>query len=208
MVELNNRHTGKFLKTKILEILSQYEILLEQIFTVTCDNGANMIAAVKHLQSDAQVMFNPLEDEENCSLPKHYLDLTEAIEKEFYQYITLVRCAVHTMQLSVVDVVKTFDGEIRKCTAVSNNCRKIMYKTVFNNESLPPLYSKTRWGGIFEMLNHFFKQEEFFNELGQQHSELGEIYYINEKVFPYLNISFFFRFNRTMGFYKRICSGV
>ena len=65
MVELNNRHTGKFLKTKILEILSQYEILLEQIFTVTCDNGANMIAAVKHLQSDAQVMFNPLEDEEN-----------------------------------------------------------------------------------------------------------------------------------------------
>ncbi|XP_041767441.1 uncharacterized protein LOC121591114 [Anopheles merus] len=90
---------------------------IEQIFTVTCDNGANMIAAVKNLQSDAQVMFNPLEDEENCSLPKHYLDLTEAIEKEFYQYITLVRCAVHTMQLSVVDVVKTFDGEIRKCTA-------------------------------------------------------------------------------------------
>uniref|UniRef100_A0A182HUD3 DUF4371 domain-containing protein n=1 Tax=Anopheles arabiensis TaxID=7173 RepID=A0A182HUD3_ANOAR len=81
MVELNNRHTGKFLKTKILEILSQYEILLEQIFTVTCDNGANMIADVKHHQSDAQVMFNPLEDEENCSLPKHYLDLTEAIEK-------------------------------------------------------------------------------------------------------------------------------
>uniref|UniRef100_A0A182HUD4 HAT C-terminal dimerisation domain-containing protein n=1 Tax=Anopheles arabiensis TaxID=7173 RepID=A0A182HUD4_ANOAR len=76
------------------------------------------------------------------------------------------------MQLSVVDVVKTFDGEIRKCTAISNNCRKIMYKTVFNNESLPPLYSKTRWGGIFEMLNHFFKQEDFFNELGQQHSEL------------------------------------
>uniref|UniRef100_A0A182ICV7 HAT C-terminal dimerisation domain-containing protein n=1 Tax=Anopheles arabiensis TaxID=7173 RepID=A0A182ICV7_ANOAR len=47
-----------------------------------------------------------------------------------------------------------------------------MYKTVSNNESLPPLYSKTRWGGIFEMLNHFFKQEDFFNELGQQHSEL------------------------------------
>uniref|UniRef100_A0A182ICV8 Uncharacterized protein n=1 Tax=Anopheles arabiensis TaxID=7173 RepID=A0A182ICV8_ANOAR len=39
MVELNNRHTGKFLKRKILEILNQYEISLEQIFTVTCDKN-------------------------------------------------------------------------------------------------------------------------------------------------------------------------
>ena len=64
MAELNNRHTGKFLKTKIIEILTPYEISLVHIFTVTCDNGANMIVAFKHLQSDAQVMFNPLEEEE------------------------------------------------------------------------------------------------------------------------------------------------
>ena len=86
-----------------------------------------MIAVVKHLQSDVQVMFNPLEEEENCSLSNHHLDLTEAVEKEFHQYITLVRCVVHTMRLSVVDVIKTFDGVIRKRTAVSNNCLKLIY---------------------------------------------------------------------------------
>uniref|UniRef100_A0A182NT06 DUF4371 domain-containing protein n=1 Tax=Anopheles dirus TaxID=7168 RepID=A0A182NT06_9DIPT len=125
MVELNDRHTGKFLKAKIMEILVLYEISLDQIFTVTCDNGANMIAAVKQLQSDLQIMINPLEDTNGRIDQSDHVDVTETIEKEFHNIITLVRCAVHTMQLSVVDVIKAFDAEIRKCTLVSNKKNSI-----------------------------------------------------------------------------------
>lgn len=174
MVELNERHTSKYLKTKILDILSVYEITVDQIFTVTCDNGANMIATVKQLQSELSI--TPLDAEDYSAVSGEHFDCIESVEKEFSNIITLVRCAVHTMQLSVTDVIKAFDAEIRKCTSVSNNCRKIVYKNVFNDESLPPLYSKTRWGGVYEMLNHFNNHEDFFCELGQQYSELGEIY--------------------------------
>ncbi|XP_058122814.1 uncharacterized protein LOC131293765 [Anopheles ziemanni] len=173
MVELNERHTGKFLKAKIMEILNLYEITLEQIFTVTCDNGANMIATVKQLQSELSI--NPLDADDSNAVSDEHLDYTETIEKEFSNTITLVRCAVHTMQLSVTDVIKAFDAEIRKCTSVSNNCRKIKFKNVFNDESLPPLYSKTRWAGIYAMLNLFNNHEDLFIELSQHHSELGKI---------------------------------
>uniref|UniRef100_A0A182X8I9 Uncharacterized protein n=1 Tax=Anopheles quadriannulatus TaxID=34691 RepID=A0A182X8I9_ANOQN len=172
MVELNTRHTGKYVKTKILEILAMYKIFLTQIFTVTCENGVNMIATVNQLRSELQESYDHPEDDDTFVVPIEQVDWMETVEKEFCLTITLVRCAVHTMQLSVADVIRPFDAEIRKCTSVSNNCRKIAYKSVFKDESLPPLYSKTRWGGVFEMLNYFNKHEKLFNELGLQHSEL------------------------------------
>uniref|UniRef100_A0A182P7I5 DUF659 domain-containing protein n=1 Tax=Anopheles epiroticus TaxID=199890 RepID=A0A182P7I5_9DIPT len=172
MLELNNRYTGTFLKTNILEILAQYDISLDQIFTVTCDNGANMIGAVKELQSDLHIFSNSPPEDDTCSVPREQIDWTDYLEREFSQTFSTVRCAVHTMQLSVGDVLKAYDTDIRKCTSVSNNCGKIAYKSVFSNESLPPLYSKTRWGGIFEMLKHVTENEELFSELGQQYPEL------------------------------------
>lgn len=175
MVELSNRHTGVFLKTKIVEILAQYNVLLDQIFTVTCDNGANMIAAVKELQIELKTLFNSPPDIDASTVSEEQLEWAGSIEAEFSQTITVVRCAVHTMQLSVGDVIKSFDTEIRKCTLVSNNCRKIAYKSVFSDKSLPPLYSKTRWGGVFEMVKYFNQHEELFSELGQQYPELGNI---------------------------------
>lgn len=172
MIELNDRHTAKFLKTKIVEILGAYEITLDQVFTVTSDNGANMIATVKQLQSDLQIMLFSYEDEEESG--EEQIDWVEAIENEFANSITLVRCAVHTLQLAVTDVIETCDADIRECSSVSKNCRKIAYKTIFNDHSLPPLYSKTRWGGVFKLLNHFCNYEGFFNELGLQYPELGK----------------------------------
>ncbi|XP_049294166.1 uncharacterized protein LOC125769475 [Anopheles funestus] len=176
MIELNQRHTGKYLKSKILEILGMYQVTLDQIFAVTCDNGANMIATVKQMQSDLENSFSLPTDEDDHTDTTEQLDWMSSLEKEFSSTITLVRCAVHTLQLSVADVVKKFDTEIRKCTAVSNNCRKIAYKAIFNEESLSPLYSKTRWGGIFEMLKHFCDHEDLFTDLGQQYPELGKIF--------------------------------
>ena len=51
MVEVREKQTAKFLKTKILEVLSKFGIGLDKIFCVTSDNGANMVAAVRELQT-------------------------------------------------------------------------------------------------------------------------------------------------------------
>lgn len=176
MIELNERHTAKFLRSKIEEILKAYDITLDQIFTITCDNGANMVATVKQLQSHLQVMFSQIEDDEDDSSEESTgLNVTEAIEKEFFNSITLVRCAVHSIQLAVTDVIKICDADIRQCTGVAKSCRKIAYKSAFDlrNQGLPPLYAKTRWGGVFTMLNYFLQHEDFFRDLGSQYPELG-----------------------------------
>ncbi|XP_040172637.1 uncharacterized protein LOC120905695, partial [Anopheles arabiensis] len=114
MLELNNRHTGIFLKSKILEILALYNVSLEQIFTVTCDTGANMIAAVKQLQSELQTLFNTPTEDDGCTIPDEQLEWTESVEREFSHTITVVRQHVHTMQLSVSDVIKAYNVELRK----------------------------------------------------------------------------------------------
>lgn len=175
MIELNERHTAKFLKSKIKEILTEYSITLDQVFSMTCDNGANMIATVKQLQSQIQVMIVPEDDEDELTEELTGPNWTETFEKEFFNSIALVRCAVHTIQLAVTDVMKIYDADVVQCTSIAKKCRTIAYKPSFDlhNIPLPPLYAKTRWSGIFIMLEYFSKHENFFRELGSQYPELG-----------------------------------
>lgn len=172
MVELKDKQTGKFLKTKILEILQKYNMDLKNVYSITCDNGANMCAAVKELQRDFEL--TKLEEYEE-DIEADGDDVLDNIMHEFKDSVNLIRCAVHTLQLAVTDVTKRFDDEIRKVTTVAKSCRKVAYKVYFEKEdqALPPLYAKTRWGGTFKMLAHFKSSEEFYSTLGAKHGELG-----------------------------------
>ncbi len=53
--ELKNRQTGATLKKMILETLGEYEISLSQVYTITTDNGANMLLAVKLLSEERRI---------------------------------------------------------------------------------------------------------------------------------------------------------
>ena len=50
--ELKNRQTGATLKNMILETLGEYNISLSQVYTITTDNGANILLAVKLLSEE------------------------------------------------------------------------------------------------------------------------------------------------------------
>ncbi|XP_065095790.1 uncharacterized protein LOC135717588 [Ochlerotatus camptorhynchus] len=175
MLELNERQTAKFIKQKIEEVLREFNIALDQVFTVTCDNGANMLAAVRELDKYVQVISAEklmLDDEDD-----NYEDNDELLNdiiNELSTKVSLVRCAVHTLQLAVTDVVNHTDNHIRRITTVAKNCRKTAYKPSFDlkNIPLPPLFSKTRWGGIYEMILKFYDNEEFYRDLGKQFKEL------------------------------------
>lgn len=47
MIEIKKRQTAAFLKMQILHVLASYGVSIKQIFSVTVDNGANMLAAVQ-----------------------------------------------------------------------------------------------------------------------------------------------------------------
>ncbi|XP_055605384.1 uncharacterized protein LOC129753579 [Uranotaenia lowii] len=175
MLEVKGRQTAKFIVQKTEEVLKLYDISLEQVLSGTCDNGANMLAAIKGLDQDLQILEAEkmaVEDDENLDCINE--DLHEELSREFESRIFLVRCAAHTLQLAVTDVVKHTDSRIRSITNIVKNCRKIAYRDSFHmhNVPIPPMYSKTRWGGVFEMISNLYDHELFYKDLGDQFKEL------------------------------------
>lgn len=189
MIELRERQTAAVLKTKILEVLSTYGVTIEQIYSVTVDNGANMLAAVRKLKTDLDCMLlqqieelRKMEvatsdaDEDTYVDFAGDLELTKDISEQFQEQLNLIRCAVHTLQLAINDVLNKSDETVKQITTVAKKCKGVKYTQFFDNynASLPPVWCPTRWGGIFEMMDSFHSQKQFFEKLGQEFPELGE----------------------------------
>lgn len=181
MLEVNERQTAEFLKSKILEVVQSYEVPVSQIFSVTCDNGANMIAAVKLLKKEmAHAILASLIDEDNeGELCLDFDDaFLESLNSEFENSLNLIRCAVHTLQLAILEVVDKSNDSVKAVTAISKKYRNIKYKAHFQHHDAkyPPIWGATRWGGIYKMMSTLVNQQTFFEELGSQFPELGEFF--------------------------------
>ncbi|XP_070132568.1 uncharacterized protein [Drosophila bipectinata] len=58
MIQLRHSHTGKYIQEKIMEIINDYGITLDQVFSITSDNGKNMIKAVQILNDGSDSLFD------------------------------------------------------------------------------------------------------------------------------------------------------
>lgn len=111
VIDFNASQTAEALKNEILRVLETFEINVKQIYSVTTDNGANYLKAAKLIyeaqqgskEIDYDLEFveldssvdNEASTEEECTLDV----VTSAIADS-------VRCAAHTLQLCVHDVIK------------------------------------------------------------------------------------------------------
>lgn len=175
MLEVQQRQTASFLKSKVLEIINGYGITIEQIFSVTCDNGANMIATVKLLKRELETEMLRCEDAEEDAANDTEQKFLESLTEEFQGQLNLVRCAAHTIQLAILDVVNKGNENVRQITDVVKKCKQIKYRTSFElyHASYPPVWNQTRWCGIYLMMESLTKQEVFFRHLAEEFPELG-----------------------------------
>lgn len=171
MHDLKHRQTASFLKAKILETLNEFGVTLDQIYSVTCDNGSNMIAAVRELKEELEAEVQGDMDEENVNDD----DTMDTLSIELQEHLNLVRCAVHTLQLAVLDLPYKNDVNLKKITNIAKKCRNVKYHKSFQYHlaRYPTVWNQTRWGGIFMMLEVFMEQRPFFEELSHEFSELG-----------------------------------
>nr|XP_029732178.1 uncharacterized protein LOC109409217 [Aedes albopictus] len=176
MVEVKSSQTANYLKHKILDILAEYGVPIGNIFSVTVDNGANMVAAVKKLREELEIaLIEKLEEEDEISEDAETAsNLTSELAAEFKERINLVRCAVHTLQLAILDVVNKSDKNVKKLLELARKVKNIKYKTNFDHHkaSYPHVPNNTRWGGIFDMVDSFKAQKPFFEQLAAQFPEL------------------------------------
>jgi len=56
---------GLYLKEVILNVLKKYNIEPDQIYTITSDNGANMLKAVSLIEKDISELQQPDNESEN-----------------------------------------------------------------------------------------------------------------------------------------------
>ncbi|XP_029734556.1 uncharacterized protein LOC115269892 [Aedes albopictus] len=177
MVEVKESQTAAFLKSKILDTLAEYNVPIENIFSVTVDNGANMVAAVNKLRQELeQTLIEKIEEEDikddETGTPGR--DITAELCVEFHERINLVRCSVHTLQLAILDTVNRSHDEVKSLTELARKTKNVRYQTNFDhhNASHPPIWNQTRWCGIFEMVQSFKIQRPFFEQLAAQFPEL------------------------------------
>ncbi|KAL7726117.1 hypothetical protein ACLKA6_002587 [Drosophila palustris] len=53
MIQLFESHTGRYIKERILDILKEFEIEMENVFSITSDNGRNMVKAIELFNDEA-----------------------------------------------------------------------------------------------------------------------------------------------------------
>ncbi|XP_055537385.1 uncharacterized protein LOC129725490 [Wyeomyia smithii] len=100
--------------------------------------------------------------------------LMEALSSQLQENLNQIRCAVHTLQLGILDVVKKSHDEVKKLTDVAKKFKSVKYTEFFNSHgaNYPPVWGQTRWGGIYLKISKFLEQRNFFTLLAETFPEL------------------------------------
>ncbi|KAI8116030.1 hypothetical protein CVS40_11824 [Lucilia cuprina] len=162
MVELKGAgsSSSRNVATEILNMLTKYNVNLNQIISITSDNGANMIKTTKRL-SHCSIFEEGREGHDVEDGNEMYLlNINSFEDNNQIQLgdIQICRCAAHTAQLCALDVIK--DVEIKNfllsCRNVSKFIKKSSngYHEIFELKSLtlPQLDCPTRWVSTNNMI--------------------------------------------------------
>lgn len=187
--ELQSRHTSEYIKRIILNVLSEYNISLKQVYSITSDNGRNMIKATKLLRMDLQLIIdsetttsdegsdssdeNDEQHEDARSQQSNEMFLETNIKEaealiriDSKSMMNVVPCAAHTTQLVVADVVKEANlaEKIAECRKLAIALKKPNNSTKISNENLrkAKLNVPTRWNSAFDMVERLLELKIFF----------------------------------------------
>lgn len=221
--QLYTRHTAAHLKKEVTEVLAGYGIKLDQVYSGTTDNAANMVKLIKDLKEapsapegnehqDEDSEEEPdlgsgaeetdegeKSDEEDCeddpvndaesitstgrseegdgdsdgnATAEREENAMGSTDREYFQWpgevdellscleehgVEGVRCAAHTVQLSILDALKSSRGNrrvLKKARRLCKCLRKQIIRDVLRalGLQLPGLDIVTRWGSTLKML--------------------------------------------------------
>ncbi|CAK1582169.1 unnamed protein product [Parnassius mnemosyne] len=180
IVELFDRSTGQYLKENVVFILSRYGIELNQIHTITTDNGANMIIMTNQLNEAVRDSFNQsvsetfdvfdIEtvidyNEEDPSFIEHSLELDTSTGStpEAVCTVTSIRCAAHCLQLAVKDACQEMEEFLGHCRKIVRNLRTPTVAMRLKQLKLQNAVIDTsiRWDSTANMLERLHKLKDF-----------------------------------------------
>ncbi|KAM7280968.1 zinc finger BED domain-containing protein 4-like [Ixodes scapularis] len=189
MREVKERHTAEHLKSVILEVLKSYEIMPDQIYSVTTDNAANLVKSVSLIVEHEKTNFHGVhaingaesdDDEQFWNESESDIIFEELLGAGSGIAVTGValrgvRCAAHTLQLAVEDALKSADVKVLldKCRAI---CKKLRVPTTMMlvkklNLKKPILDCPTRWNSTCDMLERLIELKHFCIDMGKSSTD-------------------------------------
>lgn len=170
MAEMWDRSTSNYLREKLLYIIRKYKINLDQIYTITSDNGANMLKLTRSM-NDILREEDISDDESDSDLEysDQLLEVNFQSNDDVPYEITSVRCAAHSLQLAIQDALRE-DESLPTIEQARSIVRKLRTPTMKNNiksskKNKAILDNNTRWNSTFDMLERLKTLKDFCSEV-------------------------------------------
>lgn len=179
IVPIQERHTGKNLAKLVKGSLAEFNISLLQVYSVTTDNGSNVLLSAEIMDELAEAIADDIEEDLTIEQVEveFYQNLLKETEAEFFNnenvphYIISLACGAHTFQLAleaaIVDSGNTAEV-IEKCRTIMKKLRtpNILRAIKERKLNFPLLDNDTRWTGKYSMVcNMFIIKRKQFNEI-------------------------------------------
>lgn len=176
MLHLTESHTGKSLANAVVNTLKEFDISINQVYSQTTDNAANVLLSSKLLDKLAEAEKQCAHENENEMTieeieEQFYMELLKEAEREFFQSPNVVNnvvklhCGEHTFQLAFNDALdeSTESNELmKKVKAIAKKLRTPNVLNTLKSRQLkfPLLANDTRWTGKYKMVTDII----FINE--------------------------------------------
>lgn len=183
IVKISERHNAVNLAELLYdEILSKYDVPLDYVFTMTTDNGKNVVNTATVLDmvaNSCDTHVNPLYDETNQDVDANEAELLNLLNNNGIDYtailndivedvvqandkivlINQINCSTHTLQLAINDCMKesnavaVLDEAKEICISLRLQIVQIEFNKLEGNKILPPLENSTRWNSRYLMVH-------------------------------------------------------
>ena len=163
-------HTSAHLKEILLKTMKEFSITKQQVLACVVDNASNMTRTVQLLNEDEENEQN--EDDEEA------IQEIDQMGTGFDCTIYHMRCAEHTLQLGIRDVLKKgrSDKFLTKLRKIAQHLRAPHTDGILKRRAGKGMLidMPTRWGSTFLMLQRLLDLKSFIQDLGSQDSYLTE----------------------------------
>ena len=166
LVDTKANRTSSHLKEILLDTLKQFNISKQQVLACVVDNASNMTRTVQLLN----------EDEGDEDDDKEIKDVQDSLSIDYTIYH--MRCAEHTLQLGIRDVLKKGRAEkfLTKLRKLAQHLRSSHTDGILKRRANKGMLidMPTRWGSTFFMLQRLADLKSFVQDLGSHESYLTE----------------------------------
>lgn len=162
--EMNTKATANEISQLMISKLKQFNISEDRIYSITTDNGANVIKVADSFEEDYETLI-----QENV-LYKDESEVDFLKNLKSPNGILSFRCAMHTLQLAINDFMKKISLEAEsliKMRNIVNKCHTTNNRLIFkrSGKPLPKIDCATRWGSTYLMIKSLIETKDFLEQV-------------------------------------------